>query len=102
MMAEFVKVAKKSEIPEDMGKCVQVNGREIALFKINGKICAVDQICPHQGGPIAEGGIDGTIISCPWHGWSFDAQSGECTFNPAVKLDTFPVKEEGEDVLVQA
>jgi len=101
-MPEFVKVAKKSEIPADMGKAVEVNGREIALFKIGGKLCAIDSICPHQGGPLAEGGIDGNIVMCPWHGWSFDATTGECTFNPAIKVDTFPVKEQGDDILIQA
>ncbi len=101
-MSEFVKAAKKSEIPDDMGKLVEVNGKEIALFKTGGKVYAIHSICPHQGGPLAEGGLDGTIVTCPWHGWSFDVVSGTCTFNPALQQETYPVKEEGEDILVQA
>lgn len=100
-MGEFVKVSKKNEIPADTGKYVEVNGKEIALFSVSGKIYAINHTCPHQGGPLAEGGIDGSVVTCPWHGWSFDVTSGECTFNPAVKQATFKVKEEGEDVFVE-
>jgi NAD(P)H-dependent nitrite reductase small subunit len=101
-MSPFVKVAKKSEIPEDTGKCVEVNGQEIALFKVDGKVCAVYQGCPHQGGPLSEGGIDGNIVTCPWHGWEFDVTTGVCTFNDGIKQPVFKVKEEGDDVYVEA
>ncbi len=101
-MSEFVKVAKKSEIPDDTGKKVEVNGMEIALFKSGGKICAVHAVCPHQGGPLDEGGIHNNLVMCPWHGWEFDVQTGKCSFNEAIKIPTFEVKEEGEDVYVKA
>lgn len=101
-MLEFVKVAKKSEIPSDTGKLVEVNGREIALFNVEGKICAIDQVCPHQGGPLAEGGLNGKVVTCPWHGWEFDVTTGECTFNDTIKQMTFKVKEEGDDVYIEA
>ena len=100
-MPEFVKVAQKSEIPSDTGKYVQAQGKDIALFKVNDKVCAIEHICPHQGGPLAEGGIEGNVVTCPWHGWQFDVTTGECTFNPSIKQGTFPVKEEGEAVFVQ-
>lgn len=100
-MGEFVKVAKKSEIPADTGKQVEVKGKEIALFKVGDKVTAISHVCPHQGGPLAEGGLDGTIVTCPWHGWSFDVVSGACTFNPAIQQETYKVKEEGEDILVE-
>ena len=101
-MAEFVKVCKKSEIPEDTGKRVEVNGKEIALFKNNGKVCAIYSVCPHQGGPLDEGGVTDGKVTCPWHGWEFNVESGECTFNKSVKQPTFQVKEEGDDVYVEA
>ena len=100
-MGELVKVAKKGEIPDDTGKCVEVKGKEIALFKIDNKIYAIQHTCPHQGGPLAEGGIEGKVVTCPWHGWQFDVTTGECTFNPAIKQETYPVKEQGEDILVE-
>ena len=101
-MGEFVKVAKKREIPTDTGKHVEVKGRGIALFKIGGKVYAVDPICAHQGGPLAEGGMEGNVVTCPWHGWQYDVTTGKCTFNDSIKQEIFPVKEEGEDVFVQA
>ena len=101
-MPDFAKLAKKSEIPDDCGKLVQSNGKDIALFKADGKVHAIYSVCPHQGGPLDEGGIDGHIVMCPWHGWQFDVTTGVCTFNPAIKVPTFPVKEEGDDVYVKA
>ena len=100
-MGQFVKVAKKAEIPADTGKHVQAEGREIALFRAGGKVCALEAVCPHQGGPLAEGGLDGNVVMCPWHGWQFDVTTGECTFNPSIKQMTFNVKEEGDDILVE-
>ena len=100
-MPQVLRVASKSEIPQGTGKCVEINGREIALYMIDGKVHAMDHICPHQGGPLAEGGLDGTIVTCPWHGWSFDVISGACTFNPAISQQTFKVKEEGDDIFVE-
>lgn len=100
-MAEFVKVAKKSEIPDDCGKLVQAKGLSIALFKVDGGVHAIASTCPHQGGPLDEGGLDGSIVTCPWHGWDFDVKTGACSFNPSIKTQTFRVKEEGDDVCVE-
>ena len=101
-MGEFVKVCKKSEIPSDTGKLVQANGKDIALFKAEDKIYALHPVCPHQGGPLDEGGIVDKVVTCPWHGWEFDVTTGTCTFNDSVKQPTFQVREEGEDVFVEA
>lgn len=101
-MSEFVKVARKDEIPDDTGKMVEVNGREIALFQKDGQVYAIDHICPHAGGPLAEGALNGEMAMCPWHGWEFNIKTGECAFNSAIRVDTFPVKEADGDVYVQA
>ncbi len=100
-MAQFVKVAKKTEIPADTGKLVQAGGKDIALFNVNGKICAIFQTCPHQGGPLDEGGLDGNVVTCPWHGWQFDVTSGVCIFNDTIQQPVFKVKEEGDDIYVE-
>ena len=99
-MGQWIKVAKKSDIPSDTGFPVEANGKEIALFNANGKVCAIYAVCPHQGGPLAEGGLDGTVVTCPWHGWQFDVATGGCVFNDAIKQPVFNVKEEGGDVYV--
>ena len=100
-MPEFVKVCKKSEIPDDTGKLVQARGKDIALFKSNGKVCAIYAHCAHQGGPLDEGGLTDGMVTCPWHGWEFNVETGECGFNKAIKQPTFKVKEEGDDILIE-
>jgi len=101
-MGEFVKVAKKESIPSDTGFCVDVEGKEVALFKVNDKIHAIYHVCPHAGGPLAEGGLTGNMVTCPWHGWEFDVTTGKCSFNESVTQPTFKVKEEGENIYVEA
>ena len=99
-MGGFAKVARVSEVPEGTGKVVSANGEEIALFHANGKFYATHNTCIHRGGPLGEGSLDGTIVTCPWHGWEYDATTGVCITNPDAQLQCFPVKVEGEDVLV--
>lgn len=100
-MGEWMRVAKKSEIPTDTGKLVQLGGQEIALFQCEGKVHAISNLCPHQGGSLSEGGLKGKEVMCPWHGWTFDVTNGNCTFNLRVKAVTFSVKEEGEEISVE-
>lgn len=101
-MVTFVKVAKKSEIPTDRGLAVEANGKPLVLFKVKDKVYAMDRTCPHRGGPLDEGGLNGNLVMCPWHGWEFDVTTGACLFDHAVKQPTFEVKEEGDDVYVEA
>ncbi len=100
-MSDYIKVAKLSDIPLDSGKRVDVDGTEIALFKDRGEVCALYNLCPHAGGPLAEGGVrDGHAI-CPWHGWEFDLRTGASSFNDTLKTPVFKVRVEGEDVFVK-
>ena len=77
-----------------------LNGVDIAIFNAGGKLCAVDNTCPHRGGPLADGALSGTTVACPWHAWEYDVTTGACLTNPAVKLKTYPVQAQGADVLV--
>ncbi len=96
----FVKVANVNDVPESEGKIVKANGREIALFKVQGQFYAIDNTCKHQGGPLGEGWLEDSIVNCPWHGWRYDIKTGQNQMFPNVKVDTFPVKVEGSDVLI--
>lgn len=95
----FVKAASASEIKPGEGKTVDVSGLRIALFNLNGNFYAIDNTCPHRGGPLGEGMLDGPVVICPWHGWQFDVTTGKSPFMP-VGVKTFEVKVEGNDVLV--
>lgn len=101
-MSSFVKVARRDEIPDGSGKTVEVGGRKIALFNSGGNFYAIDNICRHRGGPLAEGDFFGTTVVCPWHGWEYDITTGQSVDDPSVKLACFAVRVEGDDVLVEA
>jgi NAD(P)H-dependent nitrite reductase small subunit len=99
-MAVLTKVAKKSEIPPGSGKVVEAGGKTIALFNANGTFYAIDNTCQHRGGPLGEGSLSGTIVTCPWHGWEYDVTSGACQFDSSIKVQKFEVRVDGDDVLV--
>lgn len=69
-----------------------MRGRDIAVFNVAGRFYAIDNSCPHQGGPLAEGWIDGTIVTCPWHAWCFDVTSGDMTMGGYTSVDAFDVR----------
>ena len=99
-MANFVKVAQTSEIPAGQGKCVEVEGRRLAIFNVDGSYYAIDDVCQHQGGPLGEGELSGKIVTCPWHGWEYDVTNGINTFDTDLKQEQFEVKVDGNDILV--
>ena len=99
-MPKFVKMAALGELPAGGAKEVEFEGRVYALFNVEGRISCIDGICPHQGGPLVDGPLEGCMVACPWHGWEFDVQTGKTPLGPKIKVDVFEVKVEGEDVLV--
>jgi nitrite reductase (NADH) small subunit len=99
-MADFVKVAAVGDIPPGSGKTVEVADKPIAVFNCDGTFYAIDDTCPHQGGPLGEGEVEGTIVTCPWHEWRYDVRTGVNTEDPGCKVSAYAVKVEGEDVLV--
>ncbi len=101
-MSEYSKAAKLTEIEPGKGKCVEVNGKQIALFNLGGTFRAIDNTCIHRGGPLSEGDLNGDKVTCPWHGWEFSVVSGEAVHSPAAKVNAYPVKIDGDDVLVEA
>lgn len=99
-MANFVKVAQTSEIPSGQGKCVEVDGKRIAIFNVDGLYYAIDDVCPHQGGPLSEGELGGTVVTCPWHGWEYDITTGVNRDDSDVVQEKFKVMVDGSDILV--
>lgn len=100
-MAEFVKVAATGDIPEGEGRCFDVGDQQVAIFNVEGTYYALDNVCPHQGGPLGEGELDGKMVTCPWHAWDFDVTTGENSEDPDEKQAVFAVKVNGDDVLVK-
>lgn len=95
-------VAKLEELPEGSIRKVVVDGKEIALYNVGGRIFATGTICPHQGGPLDEGELDGRKVICPWHGWMFNLEDGTAVMNPNIRIPTYPVKVENGQIFLQA
>lgn len=100
-MAEFRKVAMISEVSPGKGKAVAVGAKKIALFNVDGTFYAIDNTCLHRGGPLGEGAMEGTTVTCPWHGWEYDVTTGASSVNPSVKVATYPVRVQGQEIQVQ-
>lgn len=98
-MAGFVKVAKTGDLASGQAKMVEVGGKKIALFNVEGTYCAIDDTCTHRGGPLSEGALVGKKVTCPWHGAVYDVTTGEVLGPPAPKgVARYNVRVSGSDV----
>ena len=101
-MTQFVAVAKVSEVLRQSITCVEVAGKRIALFNLDGEFYALADDCTHEGGPLSEGEIRGDEVECPWHGSRFDIKSGKVTLDPASEdVARYSVRVAGENVEVE-
>lgn len=100
-MSDFVAVAKVGAIAPGEGQAFAVNGRMVAVFHIDGGYQAIDDFCPHMGASLAGGYVEHGLVSCPWHAWRFKICDGTWCDNPRIKIDTFEVKVEGDEILVK-
>ena len=99
-ISNFVRVAGTSDLKPGENKVVNANGTEVALFNVDGEFFALGNTCPHRGGPLGEGFLEGEIVTCPWHGWQFNVKSGQNEVMPMHKVPSYKVKVEGNDILV--
>ncbi len=100
-MGNFVKVASRADVPDGSGKVVEAGGKKIALFNAGGTFYAIGAECKHRGGPLADGEVVGTNVTCPWHGWEYDITTGQSIDDPNVKVGCFAVRVDGDDILVE-
>jgi 3-phenylpropionate/trans-cinnamate dioxygenase ferredoxin subunit len=101
-MSDFVRVATVSDVPDPGKMLVEVDERLVALFHVSGKFYAIDDVCTHDGGPLAEGKLEGHTIACPRHGAKFDIRTGAALTMPATKPTVaHEVKIEGGEVYVR-
>jgi nitrite reductase/ring-hydroxylating ferredoxin subunit len=80
-MAEYRPLCRADEIPSGQGRAFEVDGAEIALFRVDGAFYATEDLCLHAGGPLHAGKLDGRVVTCPWHGWQFDVTDGRCALH---------------------
>lgn len=94
------RAAAECELQEGVGLAVTAGEIAIALFRIEGRCYAIANACPHKGGPLAEGDLEGHVVHCPWHGWSWDVRTGTNVRQPSSKVACFAVTIEDGSVFV--
>lgn len=97
----LVKIASVHDLKDGENKVVDANGELLALFRVNGKFYATTNTCPHRGGPLGEGTLEDSVVTCPWHGWTYDVKTGINTKMSSIKIQTFEVVVQGNDVMVE-
>lgn len=101
-MSDFHRVASVAELPDPGKTVVEVEDQLVALIRVNGQFFAIDDVCTHDGGPLAEGELCGYEIACPRHGAKFDVRDGRALTLPATRpTKAHEVKVEGNDVFVR-
>lgn len=96
----FVKVGNLSSLAPGQVMEVNVAGKPYAVCNLSGELHALDGTCPHRGGPLGQGVLQQDILVCPWHAWEYDCRSGENTWDSSTKVQKFPVKADGDDILI--
>lgn len=96
----FVRIAALADLPPGALRHVEWGERAIAVGNHEGRIFAIDGHCPHARGPLGHGALNGRMVTCPWHLWEFDCETGVCDFNPKVSVPVYPTKVEDGGVYV--
>jgi nitrite reductase (NADH) small subunit len=95
-MSDFVKIASTNELPAPgEAREFECGSQTICVANMNGIYAAVGNICPHRGGPLGQGIVEGTKIVCPWHGWEFDLATGNNAYTPNLSVSSYELKVEG-------
>ena len=100
-MEGFVRVSSTTDVKPGRGIVVEVNGKTLAVFNVEGIFHAIDNTCIHRGGPLGEGDLEGSVVTCPWHGWQYDVATGICLANPSAKVERYEVVVDNTDVKVR-
>lgn len=97
----FVKVGSLSDLPEGSVMEARAGDCVLAVCRVEGRFYALAGECPHRGGPLGHGAMDGHRVVCPWHLWEFDCRTGEYDRDPSLKQPAFAARAEGEDILIE-
>ena len=101
-MVQMIKVANASDLPLGKTMLVEAGGEAIALFNIDGSYYAIGNTCTHRGGPLCEGDVEGTVVTCPWHGATYDIITGSVLTPPAdQRVTSYKVQVDGHDIKIE-
>jgi nitrite reductase (NADH) small subunit len=94
------RVAETGAVAPGSGRIVEAGGRTLAVFNVDGAFYAIDNGCPHRGGPLGDGPLAGAIVTCPWHGYRYDVRTGAHQLDAAFNVPCYPVTVEDGVVYV--
>ena len=101
-MSSLHQVAQTKDLEPGQGRAIEVEDKKIALFNIDGSYYAIDDACTHVGAPLSEGSVEGTVVTCPWHGARFDVTNGEVLGPPAgTAVGSYKVQENGDAISIE-
>ncbi len=101
-MANIIKLTTEAELPpSDEAKEFPCGAKAICVANVRGVYSALDNVCPHRGGPLGQGMIEGNKVVCPWHGWAWDTKTGQAVQDPSMKVAVYLLKIEGGEVLIE-
>lgn len=109
-------VTRAADLPPGGRKIVSIDGREIGVFNVNGAFYALRNLCPHRSGPLCKGRLrplvvsaaftqlaherEGEILKCPWHQWEFDIKTGQALYDEKLRVKTYRVVQEGDEIVL--
>jgi 3-phenylpropionate/trans-cinnamate dioxygenase ferredoxin component len=97
----FVPALAAADLPPGSCREALVSGKAVAIFNVDGAFHAIDNRCIHRGGPLGQGALDGSVVYCPWHAWTYDVTTGANTVNPEMSVARYDVRVEDGQVLVK-
>src|SRR4051812_42069838 len=96
-----IRVCRESELTPGVMRTVRAGDRSLSICKTDGRLYAFDDTCLHKGGPLGEGKLEGTVVTCPWHSWKWDVTTGVSLTNPRLAVRTYPVSVANGEVVVK-
>ena len=91
-MTDFVEAARLDQVPAGTSWLVTIADKDIALFNVDGNIYAIADTCAHQGSSLAQGKLEGKVVTCRSHGWRYDVTTGYLTSSPGFGVASYPVE----------
>ncbi len=102
-MSDFTRVVDAKDVPPGKSVCVEFGGENVALFNVDGTLYAIADTCTHAGGSLSEGEVEGTVVTCPLHGATFDLTTGGVTGPPASSgVTCYQVRVEDDEIQIAA
>jgi len=99
-LTNWIRIGAVSDVPAGECRVYEAGENRVAVFNVEGALHAIDNSCMHRGGPLNEGMIEGSIVTCPWHHWSYDVRTGKTTMSEDLSVKKYPIEVRGEDLFI--